>query len=624
MDVITNADIIVKCVVPKVINADITAKSAVYETISGDTQAKCAIRETINSDISTKNAISMIVNVDVFAKFPFSNVPITVNADIKSIHTIPVVVNADIQSRNYFPLPRLEEASFSLASLNLVPQYRIITPDAHKFGDLLQGQIWNHAFQTAVMSYDYDNNTGRYDLNCVDRFDVILDRQISIALAGKNYAKKIMQSIADALGMSLVWHGRDFISTAFYIAPGTENEVQVLDGLGTYRDIVSKIFGWAKDIPHRQYTVTWRNNTIVVVQRGFEPTVVALQDNEYSLLTKHEEQTRTLKDGKTHYILGDQTRLDYAVSGTITTPDPAASFGYEENGALIISNGDYVRDYKDGLLIREQTPQVVRKFPSVQLDMMGSMFYQGEFTKTIGGEYQVISAASTTLYEYDDEQYLIRKETTTPILSDGYKLYNIGVSQEITEYQYSISLFTGQKYIAQETQTSRRTTIKTPVSDNTLVSTVRITTTVPISAELSEQTTSVSKTTQSGNQSAATSREVPTRTTVQGLSGGRTTPFMQNQESLYLHGNPMCAVNGVPPQQSYPIEDEETLEFIARELNYLDKKTRLKRKISVVKKQIIDVDCRVILPDGEYYVDQVSVAIGPSKYEQTIDLVRWY
>lgn len=104
----------------------------------------------------------------------------------------------------------------------------------------------------------------------------------------KALASRHAEKIAEALGKSLEIHIDDFVST-----------VEIEQGGSTYADMISEIFGWTSRIPTLQINCYLRDDTLFVIQRGYEQNVVDLSNAKYGKPTVRQELIKTFWSGNT-------------------------------------------------------------------------------------------------------------------------------------------------------------------------------------------------------------------------------------------------------------------------------------------------------------------------------------
>lgn len=93
------------------------------------------------------------------------------------------------------------------------------------------------------------------------------------------YASDIAKSLANSLGLKLVYNAIDFIpsQTVYHVDTADKAEPTKFDG--TYQSILSNIFGWVSSkLPNHTINVFIDNNTLYVVERGKEEHTYNLED----------------------------------------------------------------------------------------------------------------------------------------------------------------------------------------------------------------------------------------------------------------------------------------------------------------------------------------------------------
>lgn len=113
----------------------------------------------------------------------------------------------------------------------------------------------------------------------------------------------------------------------------------------TYESIISSLFGWTSEIPHRQINVFLRaaDNSINIIQRGHEAKTTDISSTHQTRPQFHRELVRTMWSGKSsNGTIASVQNINIEpipFSGTITFGDSSCSY---ISGYLVqeTANGD--------------------------------------------------------------------------------------------------------------------------------------------------------------------------------------------------------------------------------------------------------------------------------------------
>ena len=196
------------------------------------------------------------------------------------------------------------------------------------------------------------------------------------------------QSIAAALGLNLHWVCDDFTPSQNFEDSGM-----------TYQDFISALFGWTSKLPQRQVNVFIRDDTLHIVQRGKEESVLDITDWPHSRPTVERRLVRSLwHSGHASETAGN------AYNEEDTEPVPfTGTISWEEMS----------RTYHNGFLTSETNEKGMTRYT-----------YHGEYL-TSKQTHNKDGSTSRTEYTYAETErdvYLVKEwERTTEPINDGKK-----------------------------------------------------------------------------------------------------------------------------------------------------------------------------------------------------------
>lgn len=353
--------------------------------------------------------------------------------------------------------------------------------------------------------------------------------------SGRMAAKTHARNIARILGKSLYWAADDFISS------------ETFGGIGgaTIQNMISGLFGWAGNLPQDWINVFLRGNTLKIVQRGHEPNEIDITGTAHSRPEVTRRLMRSVWSGTgTHSARNRLTIAPLGFSGTIRFGDSEVTYRY-------------------GLVVREVTATA-----------------QGQ---------------SVTTYDYDYDDYLVKKVTTTP--------------DEVitTTYDYAVTI--NDKYLATETAASSDksgNTNSTTVTQHVYLGNGWYGTAVYVDGTF--QSSSVSS----------------------GKPGGKANKYIIDQSNLNLgSGYPKDdggQIEGAALfDTEFPIYDSATLKKLTRDIEWLNRKTEEKLTMDIWQYgHLIDFTDRVKYQGNTYYLESNQVSRTPTELKQTVTIVRWF
>lgn len=216
--------------------------------------------------------------------------------------------------------------SMVLGELTLSDTFQLETVQPMNIDDEVQGQIFDYHFHFLV------EETSQRDLiqtvKGMYSKDALLYTAINATVSELNVSFYARQ-IATALGLEVNMVCDDFIPSQNFENAGM-----------TYQDMISALFGWTSKLPQRQINVFIRGNTLNIIQRGLEKSVVDISDWPHSRPTIERKLVRSIWHSNNN-------------------EDPDNQAHNEEDDAPVpftgtISHEDISYTYEDGYLVREK------------------------------------------------------------------------------------------------------------------------------------------------------------------------------------------------------------------------------------------------------------------------------
>ncbi|WP_245582733.1 hypothetical protein [Selenomonas ruminantium] len=271
--------------------------------------------------------------------------------------------------------------SMTLGELTLSDSFQLETVQPLNIDDSVQGQIFDYHFHFLV------EETSQRDLvqtvKGMYSKDKLLYSAISFFLNefGVSY---YAEGIAKALGLKLNMACDDFIPSQNFEDSGM-----------TYQDFISALFGWTAKLPQRQINVFIRGDTLHIIQRGRENSVVDITDWPHSRPTIERKLVRSIWHSTMENA--DRARND-------EDTEPKGFTG-------TISLGEISRSYSNGFLTHETNEKGYTDY-----------VYDGEYLSE-KNTHNKDGSTSRTEYFYaktSRDIYLFEeKERTTEPIDDG-------------------------------------------------------------------------------------------------------------------------------------------------------------------------------------------------------------
>ena len=274
--------------------------------------------------------------------------------------------------------------SVTLGELSLSDNIQLETVNSLPIGSNVQGRVIDYAFHFLVEETSQrgivQSVKGTYSK------DTLLYTPIHIYVERAKVSRYAAE-IAAALGLRLHRLTDDFTPSQNFEDSGM-----------TYHDFISALFGWTAKLPQRQINVFIRGDTLHIVQRGMEESVIDITNWPHAQPTVERKLLRSVwHSANNNHESGAHNEED-------TSPVPFTG---------MISFKEISRTYSNGFLVRETNEN-------------------GYSTYTYDGEYlaekrthNVDGSTSRTDYAYAStgrDVYLFKEwERTTEAVNDGKK-----------------------------------------------------------------------------------------------------------------------------------------------------------------------------------------------------------
>ena len=446
--------------------------------------------------------------------------------------------------------------SMVLGELTLSDTFQLETVMPMEIDDAVQGQIFDYRFHFLV------EETSQRDLvqtvKGMYSKDALLYTAINATVDELNVSVYARQ-IATALGLTLNIVCDDFIPSQNFENSGM-----------TYQDMISALFGWTSKLPQRQINVFIRGDTLNIIQRGLEKSVVDISDWPHSRPTIERKLVRSIWHSNNN-------------------EDPDNQAHNEEDDAPIpftgtISFEDISYTYEDGYLVREKNE-----------DGETSYYYQNE-------------------YDRDGNmtgKYVSRKETQN---KDGSK----------SEVEYVYAATANNIYLFKERERKREP--KDTPSYMEEWDSERITYHAPIgygwyATTVYEDGERVGSSLSQGAPGGKASQY-----TIDQSSLG----FGSHYSSYYDEDD---AQYSSLIDTEFPVKGEEYLAILTQAIEWLNRKVQETVTVEIHAnirdgvpdvEHIVDFTERIRFDGNEYFLVSNSVELNPRSLKQTIKMTRWY
>ena len=273
--------------------------------------------------------------------------------------------------------------SVTLGELSLSDNIQLETVQPLSVGACVEGRVMDYAFRFLVEETSQrgivQSVKGTYSK------DTLLYTPIHIYVERAKVSRYAVE-IAAALGLRLHRLTDDFTPS------------QNFEGSGmTYHDFISALFGWSAKLPQRQINVFIRGDTLHIIQRGMEESVVDITNWPHAQPTIERKLLRSVWHSSHNDSTGAHNEKD-------TVPVPFTG---------TISFKEISRAYSNGFLVRETNENGYSTYS-----------YDGEYLAE-KRTHNVDGSTSRTDYVYAStgrDVYLFKEwERTTEAVNDGKK-----------------------------------------------------------------------------------------------------------------------------------------------------------------------------------------------------------
>ena len=273
--------------------------------------------------------------------------------------------------------------SVTLGELSLSDNIQLETVQPLSVGASIQGRVMDYDFRFLVEETSQrgivQSVKGTYSK------DTLLYTPIHIYVERAKVSRYAAETAA-ALGLQLHRLTDDFTPS------------QNFEGSGmTYHDFISALFGWTAKLPQRQINVFIRGDTLHIIQRGMEESVVDITNWPHAQPTVERKLLRSVWHGSHNDSTGAHNEED-------TVPVPFTG---------TISFHEISRTYSNGFLVRETNENGYSTYS-----------YDGEYLAE-KRTHNVDGSTSRTDYAYAStgrDVYLFKEwERTTEPVNDGKK-----------------------------------------------------------------------------------------------------------------------------------------------------------------------------------------------------------
>ena len=273
--------------------------------------------------------------------------------------------------------------SVTLGELSLSDNIQLETVQPLSIGDSVQGRVLDYAFRFLIEETSQrgivQSVKGTYSK------DSLLYTAIHIYVERAKVSRYAAE-IAASLGLRLHRLTDDFTPS------------QNFEGSGmTYHDFIAALFGWTAKLPQRQINVFIRGDTLHIIQRGMEESVIDITNWPHAQPTIERKLLRSVWHSSHNDLTGAHNEED-------TVPVPFTG---------TISFKEISRTYSNGFLVRETNENGYSTYS-----------YDGEYLAE-KRTHNVDGSTSRTDYAYAStgrDIYLFKEwERTTEPVNDGKK-----------------------------------------------------------------------------------------------------------------------------------------------------------------------------------------------------------
>lgn len=386
---------------------------------------------------------------------------------------------------------------------------------------------------------------------------------IAAILTAGGECSRYVARIAEVLGLKLSVSYEDYQMAQDYSDSGM-----------TYRDLVSALFGWTARLPQRQINVFIRGDTLHVIQRGMEKSVLDITEWPHTRPQIDRKMLRSLWNKST------DDDYDPRRSAQSDREDSQVPF------SGVIGVGKVHLRYAGGYLVYETNNGDETEY-RYDGEYLVSKFCRRTDGTTIKTDYEYHRTAKDVYLMLETEVTHTEKKNTTGTANDY---------ETITE-------------VVEENKTTTRTTYHAPIGGGWYLTSVYV--------DKKFQGSSLSQGPPGGKASQymvdAMNRH---------LSNSLGAPF----EPVPLKGTSLI-------DTSFPVRGYEFLRELTKAIEWLNRKTQEDVSLEIVANvkngvpditHVVDFTERVKLDGKEYFLVSNNVELTPRSLKQKLNLVRWY
>ena len=523
--------------------------------VLADTYLVTGNGEPAVADLARNVVKSEMVKADTSIRYPwileYVNRPVKLKAKrLKATAATPITQN--------FRDHGIRSFSMVLGELTLSDTFQLETVQPMNIDDEVQGQIFDYHFHFLV------EETSQRDLiqtvKGMYSKDALLYTAINATVSELNVSFYARQ-IATALGLEVNMVCDDFIPSQNFENAGM-----------TYQDMISALFGWTSKLPQRQINVFIRGNTLNIIQRGLEKSVVDISDWPHSRPTIERKLVRSIWHSNNN-------------------EDPDNQAHNEEDDAPVpftgtISHEDISYTYEDGYLVREKNED-------------------GETTYSYQNEYDHKGNLTG--------KYVSRKETRN---KDG----------SMSEVEYVYAATANNIYLFKERERSKEPKDKPSYMDEW--DSERITYHAPIgygwyATTVYEDGERVGSSLSQGAPGGKASQYTIDQSA---LSLGSHYFSYYDEDGAYVPFSSLI-------DTEFPVVGDEYLWILTKAIEWLNRKVQETVTVEIQAnirdgvpdvEHIVDFTERIRFNGNEYFLMSNSVELNPRSLKQTIKMTRWY
>lgn len=523
--------------------------------VLADTYLVTGCGEPATADLARNVVKRELVKADTSIRYPwvleYVKRPVKLKAKrLKATAATPITQNFhDHGIRSY---------SMVLGELTLSDTFQLETIQPMNIDDEVQGQIFDYHFHFLV------EETSQRDLiqtvKGMYSKDALLYTAINATVSELNVSFYVRQ-IATALGLDVNMVCDDFIPSQNFENAGM-----------TYQDMISALFGWTSKLPQRQINVFIRGNTLNIIQRGLEQSVVDITDWPHSRPTIERKLVRSIWHSNNN-------------------EDPDNQAHNEEDDAPVpftgtISHEDISYTYEDGYLVQEKNE-----------DGETSYSYQNEYDHkgNLTGKY------------------VSRKETRN---KDG----------SMSEVEYVYAATANNIYLFKERERSKEPKDTPSYMDEW--NSERITYHAPIgygwyATTVYEDGERVGSSLSQGTPGGKASQYTIDQSAL-GLGSHYSSYY--DEDGAYVPFSSLI-------DTEFPVVGDEYLWILTKAIEWLNRKVQETVTVEIHAnirdgvpdvEHIVDFTERIRFDGNEYFLMSNSVELTPRSLKQTIKMTRWY